>query len=90
MEPINLYEECVLHNCRMKNIICCIEETSELTKVLTKNLRMSPKFSMDKLKEEIAHVLLMCNVLIAEYGISDEEISRLQQDAVRRMKEDEE
>lgn len=90
METINLYQECVLHNSRMKNIVCCIEEMSELTKVLTKNLRMSPKFDMDKLKEEISHVLLMCNVIVAEYGISDEEISRIQRDAIQRMKEDNE
>lgn len=90
MDSINLYEECVLHNSRMKNIVCCIEEMSELTKVLTKNLRMSPKFSMDKLKEELAHVLLMCNVIASEYGITDDDILMLQQDAVRRMKEDNE
>lgn len=83
-----LIEEVIEHNSKNKNIVCCIEEMSELTKVLTKKLRMSPKFNRDILTEEIGHVLLMCSVIANEYDISEEEIYNIQQDAVRRMKED--
>lgn len=88
MEEQLLIEDVIQHNSREKNIICCIEEMSELTKVLTKKLRMSPKFTKEKLTEELGHVLLMCNVIANEYGISKNDIFEMQQDAVRRMKEE--
>lgn len=88
MEEQLLIEDVIQHNSREKNIICCIEEMSELTKVLTKKLRMSHKFTKEKLTEELGHVLLMCNVIANEYGISKNDIFEIQQDAVRRMKEE--
>jgi NTP pyrophosphatase (non-canonical NTP hydrolase) len=84
-----LIEEVVDHNTTEKNIVCCIEEMSELIKVLTKRLRSSSKFTTEKLTEELAHVLLMCNVVADEYGISYIDIYKEQQDAVKRMKEEE-
>jgi NTP pyrophosphatase (non-canonical NTP hydrolase) len=88
MENKILAMEVYTHNTCEKNMICCIEEMSELIKVLTKKQRNSDKFSKDKLKEEVAHVLLMCNVMAFEYDISDEDILTEQKDAVNRMKED--
>ena len=83
-----LVNEVLFHNSTDKNAICCIEEMSELTKVLTKKLRKSPKFNIDILTEEIAHVLLMCNVVARECGINENDILAVQEDAVNRMKND--
>lgn len=88
MENNILIDEVIEHNSRNKNIVCCIEEMSELTKVLTKKLRMSDKFTKESLTEEIAHVLLMCSVVATEYDISESDIYAVQQDAVQRMKEE--
>lgn len=85
---MKLINEVYAHNTRPKNMICCIEEMSELTKVLTKELRNDPKFTTEKLAEELAHVLLMCNVIAYDYGIEPDIIYWNQQDAVRRMKEE--
>lgn len=85
-----LVDDIIQHNSREKNIVCCIEEMSELTKVLTKKLRMSPKFTKEKLTEEIAHVLLMCHVIAVDYNISEDDVFSAQQDAVQRMKEGDE
>jgi NTP pyrophosphatase (non-canonical NTP hydrolase) len=82
-----LIERVIIHNTSEKNAICCIEEMSELTKVLTKKLRNSKKFNRELLIEEIAHVLLMCNVIAAEYIISEDMIREVQKDAVKRMEE---
>lgn len=78
----------VLHNSSIKNAVCCIEEMSELTKVLTKKLRNSEKFSKEHLTEELAHVLLMCNVIATEYNINENDILEIQKDAVLRMEEE--
>lgn len=83
-----LVERVVLHNTSMKNTVCCIEEMSELTKVLTKKLRNDKKFNRDILLEEVAHVLLMCNAVAAEFAISNAEILEVQKDAVKRMEEE--
>lgn len=85
-----LVDEVVEHNNKISddwNTICCIEEMSELTKVLTKKLRKSPKFTREKILEEVSHVLLMCSVIAWENGIGDEEIYEEQQKAVQRMNE---
>lgn len=75
------------HNSSEKNTVCCIEEMSELTKVLTKKLRKSEKFNKEDLTEELAHVLLMCGAIAWEHGISDDDILEVQKDAVKRMEE---
>ena len=82
-----LIERVIIHNTSEKNAICCIEEMSELTKVLTKKLRNSEKFSREHLIEELAHVLLMCNVIAVEHGINEDDILEVQKDAVKRMEE---
>ena len=82
-----LIERVIAHNTSEKNTVCCIEEMSELTKVLTKKLRNSEKFNRGDLAEELAHVLLMCNVIAAEHGISEYVIRDYQEDAVKRMEE---
>ncbi len=79
----------VAHNSEEKNLVCCIEEMSELTKVLTKKLRNSPKFNKDNLIEEVSHVLLMCNAIAIQYDLDERYISKEQLEAVRRMKNDE-
>lgn len=84
----DLVERVVLHNASTKNAICCIEEMSELTKVLTKKLRNDKKFNRDILVEELAHVLLMCNVIATEYGIPYDDILTIQKNAVQRMEEE--
>ena len=85
---MKLVNEVYTHNTRSKNLICCIEEMSELTKVLTKELRNDPKFTTEKLTEELAHVLLMCNVIAYDYNIEPGVIYWNQHNAVQRMKED--
>lgn len=80
-----LVEAVYLHNSSEKNTICCIEEMSELTKVLTKKLRQSEKFNIESLTEELAHVLLLCDVLIKEHEINRCDILAEQESAVNRM-----
>lgn len=82
-----LVEKILIHNASVKNTVCCIEEMSELTKVLTKKLRNSEKFNREHLIEELAHVLLMCNVIAVEHGINEDDILEVQKDAVKRMEE---
>ena len=85
-----LVNEVIGHNNKISddwNMICCIEEMSELTKVLTKKLRKSPKFTREKILEEVSHVLLMCSVIACENAISNEEIYDEQRKAVQRMNE---
>lgn len=80
-----LIDEVVSHNSSEKSTICCIEEMSELTKVLTKKMRKSPKFNINDLTEELAHVLLMCGAIAKEHGIKEEDILDVQHHAVDRM-----
>ena len=56
-------------------IVCCIEEMSELTKVLTKYLRDSHKFSIDSLTEEVAHVLLMVDTMKETFVLNETKIN---------------
>lgn len=67
------------------NIICVIEEMSELTKVLTKYLRNSSKFSIDNLIEEISHSLLMINVIKNRFEITEEEIEKYTLKALKNV-----
>jgi hypothetical protein len=60
----------------MQNIsVCCIEEISEVTKVLTKYLRGSSKFNEDILVEEVAHALLMLDVIKIAFNLDDKEVA---------------
>ena len=83
----SLVKEVAKYNSEEKNIICCIEEMSELTKVLTKKLRNDHKFSREKLVEEIGHVMLMCCAITDTYEITKEEIQDAWMDAIYRMRE---
>lgn len=83
----DLVEAVYLHNSNIKNTVCCIEEMSELTKVLTKFLRESPKFNKADLTEELSHVLLLCDVMIRQHGIDRNDILEHQRKAVDRMYE---
>jgi NADH:ubiquinone oxidoreductase subunit D len=58
-----------------QSIYCTIEEMSEATKVLTKFLRKSHKFSIEDLTEEIAHSLLMLDIIKNVFKLSDENIN---------------
>ena len=73
------------HNTSEFNAICCIEEMTELSKVLTKRLRNSPKFNKENLLEEVSHVLLMCGVIAKEYELTETDILGKQIEAVDRM-----
>lgn len=86
-ESRNLIREVIRHNSSEKNTICCIEEMSELTKVLTKRLRNSPKFKREDLVEELGHVMLMTSVIAVDNDISMDEIKDIWQSAVDRMYE---
>lgn len=55
-------------------LICAIEEMSETTKVITKYLRGSDKFSVEKLTEEVAHAQLMLAAVQNIFGIPDADI----------------
>lgn len=55
-------------------VYCTIEELSEVTKVLTKFLRQSKKFSIENLTEEIAHAQLMLDVTKNVFEINYEDI----------------
>ena len=76
------------HNSSVKNTVCCIEEMSELTKVLTKKLRQSPKFSEEKLLEELSQVMLMCCVIAKEHNLEEADILHVQFETVRKMHEE--
>lgn len=65
-------------------IYCTIEEMSEATKVLTKYLRRSRKFSIENLTEEVAHSLLMLNVIQHRFNISDDDIENEQVKALKK------
>jgi NTP pyrophosphatase (non-canonical NTP hydrolase) len=62
--------------------ICAIEEMSELTKVLTKHMRSSRKFTKEKLTEELAHVMLLSFLLKREFKIDNELIQEEQKKAL--------
>jgi NTP pyrophosphatase (non-canonical NTP hydrolase) len=64
--------------------ICLIEEMSELTKVLTKDLRASDKFKKEQLEEELGHVLLMCEAIKNKYDIDNSKILYHKLDALKR------
>ena len=66
------------------SVYCVIEEMSEVTKVLTKYLRGSHKFSIDKLTEEIAHALMMLTTIKNMFSISDEDIKNEQLKALKK------
>ena len=82
----SLVKEVAEFNSEEKNVICCIEEMSELIKVLTKKLRNDHKFSREKLVEEIGHVMLMCCTVAETNGITREEIQDSWMDAIYRMR----
>ena len=70
-------------------IICCIEELSELTKVLTKYLRVDDKFSIDNLAEELAHVRALTTFIQHRFGIPDDLIEEEQIAVIKRFLEEE-
>lgn len=71
------------------NIICCIEEMSEVTKVLTKYLRGREEFNRKDLEEEISHALMMLDIVRARFHISTDTVERYQVEALRKaIKED--
>jgi len=82
---IKLSKRIIVHNNYDTNVACCIEEMSELIKVLCKEQRKSKKFSMENLKEEISHVILMCSVIAIENNITNEDLYNIQINAVERM-----
>jgi NTP pyrophosphatase (non-canonical NTP hydrolase) len=59
-----------------KTMICTIEEVSEVTKIITKYLRQSEKFSIEDLTQEVAHALLMLDTVKNVFNIQDEEINK--------------
>jgi hypothetical protein len=65
-------------------LTCAIEEMSELTKVLTKRLRNSSKFTISKLEEELGHVYLLCDLIKDKFNISEEAIYDHKLDALTR------
>lgn len=73
------------------NIICCIEEMSEVTKVLTKYLRGREEFNKKDLEEEIAHALLMLDIIRERFHISTDAVKKYQVQALRKaIREDNE
>ena len=68
-------------------IICTIEEMSELTKVLTKRLRNDPKFTIENLTEEMAHVYMMIATIQEKFDINDMDLRFEMIDAINRCKE---
>ena len=69
-------------------IYCAIEEMSEVTKVMTKFLRNSCKFSIDDLTEELAHSLLMLDIIKNRFNIKDEDITHEKLLALRKCFKD--
>jgi len=70
---------------KSNQVICAIEEMSELIKVLTKYLRNSPKFSEEDLIEETAHVLLTVELIQKIFFISDKDILKEQLIALQKF-----
>lgn len=65
-------------------IICAIEEMSEATKVLTKYLRGSHKFSKENLTEEVAHALLLLDTIKNVFELDHEQLEREKLHALRK------
>jgi hypothetical protein len=65
-------------------IICTIEELSEVTQVLTKYLRNSSKFSINRLTEEVAHSTMMLDAIIHTFRLDDTTINSEKIEALRR------
>jgi len=63
--------------------ICCIEEMSELTKVLCKMLN-NRSFSRSNLTEEVAHALLMISVVASQFSITQEQVDKEQVSSLRK------
>lgn len=84
-DKIQELKQCLLDERNTQLVmVCTMEEMAELTKVLSKFIRGSRKFSREKLVEEMAHVLLQVDLLKQEFSISDEEIQMEQIDALER------
>lgn len=65
-------------------IICTIEEMSETTKVLTKYLRGSQKFSLESLTEEVAHSLLMLETVKNVFKLNSSELDNEKLKALKK------
>lgn len=65
--------------------VCAIEEMSELTKEIAKNLRYCDRKSKDGMAEEIGHVVLMAFALMYDSGIDILEVLEPMRNAVDRM-----
>jgi len=81
----NLVKRIRIKNDTSTSIMCCIEEMSELTKVLCKRERSSNKFNKKDLVEEVAHVLLMVSVIKDSFYLNEIDIVNEQINAVERM-----
>ena len=65
--------------------VCAIEEMSELTKEIAKNLRYCGRKSKDEMAEEIGHVVLMAFALMYDSGIDILEVLDPMRNVVDRM-----
>lgn len=68
-----------------KQIIVCIEEMSELTKELCKNLR--GHYNLDKIYEEMADVYIMLYQMQILLNIDDEILDNMIDKKIQRTKE---
>lgn len=93
--PNNIFEVCIeplakavaATYCRdpLHIRVCAIEEMSELTKEITKNIRYCDRKSKDSMAEEIGHVVLMAFALMYDNGIDIQEVLEPMRNAVDRM-----
>lgn len=66
-------------------IDCAIEEMAEATQVMTKYKRKSPKFTIERLTEEIAHAMLMLDVVRNKFSIPQSDIDEHKLMALKKM-----
>lgn len=68
-----ILEKIINHYSKEQQVIQSIEEMSELTKELTKNINRG-KENITEIKGEIADVMIMLSQLITIYGIDQDEV----------------
>lgn len=82
-------EKILKHYGNENQMLVAIEEMSELTKALTKSMRIDAGVTMHEIEEEIADVQLCLKVLCFIFGIEekdiDEDIEKKLQRTLRRM-----
>ena len=84
-EVIDTYKQAISAYGEKAQKLMAIEEMSELTKEICKDFR--GKLNRENLIEEMADVLIMLDQMLLMYKISGDEIQRMRERKIERLKE---